>query len=166
MSRIPIRKIELTNADCLQIQKGIAQIDEGRELTVDGKNVRRGFKLDSDIRYALARIGILIKPLIEAWTKANEQLFKDSEPVIETDEDGKESLRVPAKGLQEYKSKMTELLEQKTEIELPLVSLKKLKVGDEKDENPIPITALTNLDKALDKTGTNLDAEPQEKTDE
>jgi hypothetical protein len=165
MSRIPVRTIALSNADCIQIQNGIAQIDAGREITVDNKNVRRGYKLDTDIRYALARIGTLIKPVIEAWSKANEQLFKDCGSVTETDKDGKDELRVPTDKLIEYKDALAELLEKKTTLELPLVSLKNLKVGDEKDQNPIPSSALTNLQKVLDLTGTSLDL-PDDTTNE
>lgn len=146
---MPVRKVTVTNANLLELSQGIGAIDNGYETTVDGKNVRRGFHLVADARYALARTAVVIKPLIEAWDKANKQAFEDHDPKVATDAEGKESRSIPASRHVEYQQCVTDLLGQKIELELPVLKVSDLKVGDAKGENAIPATALANLNPIL-----------------
>lgn len=146
---MPVRKITVTNAALLGLSQGIALVDNGHEITVDGKNVRRGFKLTAEVRYALARTGIVIKPLIEAWKEANSKAFESHEPIVITDKDGNDQRAVPAARAGDLDKDTRELLAQTIEVELPVIAVIALKVGDGKDENPIPAAALTFLDPIL-----------------
>ncbi len=146
---MPTHKITTTNAALVALSQGIALVDNGYETTVDGKNVRRCFKLNAEVRYALARTGIVIKPLLEAWKEANTKLFESHEPEIITDKDGNDQRAIPASRAAEFESGARELLATSLDIELPVIPVTALKVGDAKDENPIPATALTFLDPIL-----------------
>ncbi len=146
---MPSRKLTLKNASLIDLQQGIAIIDAGYQTTVDGKNVARGFNLTASVRYALARTGIVIKPFIEAWKKANTEVFEAHEPKTVTEEDGSENRQVPADQRAAYEKAVTELLEQEVEIELPELKVADLKIGDGKGENAIPVNALTLLDPIL-----------------
>lgn len=146
---MPTRKNTITNAAILGLSQGIALVDNGFEITVDGKNVRRGFKLTAEVRYALARTGILIKPLIDAWKEANTKVFESFEPAVIADKDGNEQRAVPGSRAGEYDQHIRALLATVVEVDLPVIAVSVLKVGDGRDENPIPATALTFLDPIL-----------------
>jgi hypothetical protein len=157
--RIPTKKIALTNSQIVQLVEGLNVISKGRQVTVDGKNVERGYALTADLRYALARIGILVKPLVEAFKTANDQIFRDHDPVSEPDKDGKDQLTIPTDRLLSYQDATAELFAQATEpIAFPLVSYEAMKVGDDKGQNPIPPNAIAALDPVLVWTQAEYDA--------
>lgn len=146
---MPLRKLTVTNAQLLELSQGISLVDNGYQLTVDGKNVARGFKLTAAVRYALARTAIVIKPLIEAWKDANTKTFETYDPQPVTLEDGREERLVPVDRRARYEADTRALLALPVEVELPVLELALLRVGDGKDENPIPALAITYLDPIL-----------------
>ncbi len=146
---MPVRKVTTTNAALLELSQGIAIIDVGYQVTVEGKNVSRGYDLKAAPLYALARAGIVIKPLIDAWKKANGQIFEKNDPKPLTLENGKEERQVPAEKRAAYDAAVRELLAQPVEVELPELKVVDLKVGSGKGENPIPPSALTMLNPML-----------------
>lgn len=147
---MPTRTKSISNARLVELSNGIAIIDRGHEITVDGKNVARGFNLPASVLYTLARTGIVIKPLVEAWRESNTKLFEANQPIVVTDKDGKEQRQIPAENMPIYDAEVRKLLAIATDIELPFVHVRELKVGNEKGQNPIPATALTLLDPILD----------------
>jgi len=146
---MPVRKVSITNAALIELSNGIAIIDAGHQVTVDSKNVARGFALSAAVLYALARTGIVIKPLLEAWKTANGKLFEANEPKTITDDDGKETRQIPADNVPIYNDEIRALLAVVIEIELPFVKVSELKAGNEKGQNPIPASALTLIDPIL-----------------
>ena len=146
MSRIPTRKITLTNKKAVDLLEGLNAISQGRQVTVDSKNVTRHFAFDgktgSDVRYTLARAAILLKPIIETFKLANDQLFRsfatdpDGAPYIGEDKDGKDRVEVPVSRSLEYGKAVDELFARETEaLDFPILCFEHLKVGDDKGQN-------------------------------
>lgn len=176
MGRIPTRKITLTNKQAVDLLEGLNVISQGRQITVDGKNVPRGFvfegKTGGDLRYTLARAAILLKPIIETFKLANDQIFRDhatdaaGAPNIAEDKDGKERVEVPVSRSLEYGKAVEELFGRSTEpIEFPVLCYEHLNVGDDKakGQNPIPPNALAALDPILVWTQADYDAAKESK---
>lgn len=176
MSRIPTRKITLTNKQAVDLVEGLNAISQGRQVTVDGKNVPRGFVFDGktggDVRYTLARAAILLKPVIETFKLANDQIFRDHAsdadgvPHIAEDKDGKERVEVPVSRSLEYGKAVEELFGRETEpIEFPVLCYEHLKVGDDKaqGQNPIPPNAIAALDPILVWSQEDYDAAKETK---
>lgn len=169
MSRIPTRKITLTNKQAVELVEGLNAISAGRQVTVDGKNVPRGYVFDGktggDVRYTLARAAILLKPVIETFKLANDQIFRDhatdsdGNPVIREDKDGKDRVDVPAERTLEYSEAVQELFARSTEpIEFPVLCHEHLRVGDEKGQNAISPNAIAALDPIMVWTQAEYDA--------
>lgn len=169
MSRIPTRKITLTNKQAVELVEGLNAISQGRQVTVDGKNVPRGFVFDGktggDVRYTLGRAAILLKPVIETFKLVNDQIFRDyatdeaGKPVIGEDKDGKDRVEVPASRSLEYGKAIEELFARSTEpIEFPVLCYEHLRVGDDKGQNAITPNAIAALDPIMVWTQAEYDA--------
>lgn len=163
MSRIPTRKIVLTNSKCVALLDGLNAISRGRQITVDGKNCDRGFVFSGttggDVRYTLARAAILLKPLIETFQKMNDDAFRDHTPVKGEDKDGKEILEIPVERRMDYNKVIADLFARSTEaVEFPVLCYEHLKVGDDKGQNPIPPNAIAALEPIMVWTQAEYDA--------
>jgi hypothetical protein len=139
--------MKLTHAALLQISRAIATLDAGVDLIVEGKTVRKAFKLGMVPRLSLARIGIAIKPALEAYGKASQQLFDGADPEAYTTEKGEPGRRVPADRLGAYQAELQQLLEAVVDVKLGKYRFKlsELKTGTGEGENAIPVQAIIDL---------------------
>ncbi len=136
--------MKLTLARALQIHRGIAALDAGHEMTVDGKSARRPFKYGATVHFPLQQNAAALAPHIEAYQKASKALFAEvAEPY--TDEKGEPKQRVPAGQLAAYTAQIEKLLEQVVQVKLFQIKLSDLKVGTDEDKNPISVQAFTDL---------------------
>ncbi len=156
---IPTKKTALTNAKLTALTEALNTISQGRQITVDGKNVPRGYVLDSETRYSLARIAILIRPLVDAFNAANDALFRSANPISQDDKNGQAQLVIPVDGQLKFNAQVADLFKQKSEkIELPLICYESLKVGDDKGQNPLSPNAIAALDPVLVWSKAEYDA--------
>jgi hypothetical protein len=143
------KKLTITNAQAEEIIKGISVIDAGFRVTVDGKDCARGFRLDAKTRTALVGVSIALKPIVEGLEKNRERLFEVYEPKVTTTDDGKEIRHIPSENVAEWKAAKLALEETTQEVELPVIRLKDLSLGEEKNQNAIPSLAVTLISPIL-----------------
>jgi hypothetical protein len=136
--------MKLSNARVIELVRGIGTLDAGYEVTVDGKNARRPFKYGALVHFPLQRNAAALKPLMEAFNKANAALFAQYVEYY-TSEKGDALQRVPADKLEAYREETERLTELVVEVKLFRIKLSDLKVGTGDAENPIPVQAITDL---------------------
>jgi hypothetical protein len=136
--------MKLTNARVLELNRGIATLDAGYETTVDGKSARRYYKYGIPVHYPLQRNAAALKPLVEAFQKANAALFAQYAEAY-TNDKGEVAQRVPADKLAEYRRETEKLTDVVVQVKLFQIKLSDLKVGTGDGENPIPVQTITDL---------------------
>lgn len=158
---ITLKKLTITNAQAEEILQGIGMIDAGYQTTVDGKSTTRGFRLDASTRTRLVRIGIILKPIAEAYAKNRDKNFEDHNPVVSTNKDGDEVRHIPSSEIAAFNKAKLALAEVNQAIELPTIKMSAFSLGSEKNENPIPSLAITMISPILDESPDQPQPEPQ-----
>jgi hypothetical protein len=133
--------MKLSNAQILDLSRGIAAIDAGYDATIDGKNAHRSFIFAASwkVSYALARTGAAIKAPLEAIDKTLKALFEAQEPK----ENSKGDRQVPSDRQAAYQQATADFLAEEIDVAVHVLALDALKRPD--DQAQVPAQAIAWL---------------------